>query len=168
MERWLANHFSVYLKDSDECKAVRDFCLLWAVFEGSLFDGHWSVESGRRVVGNLELGGIYGSQFRSAREYFRERYLTGENHEIHWDLLGVPITNRDYLKRCLRGQRVTQPDEATSLLIIAWRLRANLFHGDEWRRGCQEPLLSFHHAGRTIMRVLEAVRMPVLSRVAAT
>jgi hypothetical protein len=59
MERWLANHFSVYLKDSDERKAVRDFCLLWAVFEGSLFDGHWSVESGRRVVGNLELGGEY-------------------------------------------------------------------------------------------------------------
>lgn len=158
MERWLLDHFPAYRENSDSRQAAKDFCLLCAVFEGLLFDGRWSVNQCRDFMGQINFGGLYGSHFKAAREYFAHRYFEGSEHRIHWDLLGVPIANRDYVERCLRASDITLPDEAAALLVVAWRLRTNLLHADEWQRGHIEPAESFRHAGQVMQKILEAAR----------
>jgi hypothetical protein len=157
MESWLLRLFAGdQVVAPVQYDAVRDFCVLWAVFEGSLLKGKWSVDDAREAVGRLVSHGAIAGGFEEARDYFRERFLVGPDHELRWDMLGIPPVARDFVMRCLTTPTVALADLVTALLIIAWRFRANLFHGEEWQRGEPEPLLSFQHAMLIVLMVLNA------------
>ena len=41
------------------------------------------------------------------------------------------------------------------MLIIVWRFRNNLFHGEKWAYQLQGQLSNFTHANAVLMRLLE-------------
>ena len=55
----------------------------------------------------------------------------------------------------ISGDAEAPRERVLTVLLLIWRLRNNLFHGEKWAYGLQGQLANFTHANVVLMRVLE-------------
>jgi hypothetical protein len=157
-ENWLTNYAPGYsaLKRSER-EAIAYFCLLWSLFEAQQLKHAASASSIVEHVKQWELQGRLDAQlFHNPLTYFTRRYFsTGEFTHLFYDLNFRPHDRRLLVENVLRGANQDARDSVIALLLIIYRLRNNLFHGDKWDSGLKNQEENFTNANHVLMRALE-------------
>jgi hypothetical protein len=136
------------------------FSLLWSLFEGEVLNGSANVNAIERAVGNWNRAGILTAEtFAAEAAYFRMRYyadgdFTYRFHHLHLERSGNPPVVRNVL----RGQDAAPESVTAALLIVVFRYRNNLFHGEKWAYQLREQAQNFFHANAVLMRAIELNR----------
>ena len=103
-----------------------------------------------------EANMLDADQYDGELAYFRQRYFANGEFTHHFDHLHLrPADQPDILQSVLDGRNNDARDRLLTVLIIVWRFRNNLFHGEKWAYQLQGQLPNFTHANAVLMRLLE-------------
>jgi hypothetical protein len=144
----------------EERGAIRDFCLLWSLYEGTLLDASGSA---RAIIADTEslkeTGRLHLDPIKAPIEYFLSRYFDGRELTHAYAMLYLRQSDQpDMVERVVRRQSQDEREILSAILIIVLRLRNNLFHGMKWAYGIQDQFRNFHNANRVLMAVMDMHR----------
>ncbi len=158
---WLEQHAPGFSGLSATARGLlTDFALLWSLFESEVLNSAASVNIIEQAVHRWNHAGILSPQiFSAAAGYFKGRYYAGgaftyRFDHLHLDRSGNPQVVRDVLS----GQDSAPASIASAVLIIVFRYRNNLFHGEKWVYQLQEQEQNFSHANQALMNAIELNR----------
>ncbi|QUS40611.1 hypothetical protein RPMA_18540 [Tardiphaga alba] len=140
----------------DERAAIRDFSMLWSLFEGTVLGTRGSTKMLLSLVDKLDsLGAIKISPLRPAIAHFRTRYYSNGAFTAAFDqhLHFRRGDQRGIAELFVSGASSEACSVLKGLLVIIFRLRNNLFHGLKWSYGLQGQLDNFRHANEVLMAV---------------
>jgi hypothetical protein len=101
-------------------------------------------------------GVLEREHFEETLRYFKDRYYNnGQFLPIFGGLNFRQQDRRLLVESVLSGQSEGLGDIVAALLLIAIRLRNNLFHGEKWAYGIREQETNFLNANQLLMRVCE-------------
>lgn len=84
--------------------------------------------------------------------YFRNRYFqSGDFTPHYWQLNLRANDNVALVQQVLRGDNNDPADCISVALIVIYRFRNNLFHGQKWEYGLAGQLANFTHANNVLM-----------------
>jgi hypothetical protein len=111
---------------------VAGFTILWNVFEGCLCDNHANI----RTFNNITVCLTSTSELRQAIDesisYYNSRYVDGDKMKSLFDDLNFRKNDRkNFVANVLRGNGSELSDKVLALLIIVYRIRCNIFHGEK-------------------------------------
>lgn len=157
-EQWLEARAPGFLDLPDpDRRAIFDFAFLWSLFEAQIMVNFARADRIRERVdvwvanGTLEAG-LYDAEL----DYFRNRYFADGEFTDHFPHLNLrPSDHPDLVQAVIEGTNDDPRDRMMALLMIVWRLRNNLFHGEKWAYGLRDQLENFTHANCVLMRMLE-------------
>ncbi len=94
-----------------------------------------------------------------AFDHFRRRYYAGGTTTHLFDGLKFrPRDRADLTVQMLSGQ-TSQADDLAGLLLILWRLRNNLFHGEKWEYALRDQRENFRCSNLVLMHVLDVCNL---------
>lgn len=157
-DAWLMERIPSYaaLPDPDR-NAIRSFAFLWSLFEAKLMGGQASARRIAQAVKEWDDAGTLGAELYDGEvAYFQERYFRdGEFTSLFY---GLRIRKGDMpalIAAGISGDTEAPRERVLTVLLVIWRLRNNLFHGEKWAYGLQGQFANFTHANAVLMRVLE-------------
>jgi len=123
---WINRRFDVNL-NAEQLDVIKDFTLLWNIYENRIFDTHFSIDELERKVRNsrFEI-----DEFEAILTYFQNRYVDGLSTNDRFGYLNFRRNDRqDLVEGVLLGNVTDNANKIIALGIIVYRLRNNLFHG---------------------------------------
>lgn len=156
-DHWLESFAPGFAQLSEqERKAIKDFSLLWSLYEGTVLNTNANADAIIRAVALLkERGKLTLNPFQAATEYFSARYHDGTSLTPEFD--GLNLRNGDHkplVEKVVKGLSNDEGEILSAILIIVLRLRNNLFHGVKWSYGIQGQLENFRNASNVLMSVM--------------
>lgn len=141
----------------EERSAITNFTLLWSAMEGRMIQSNANPVSLAEVVKALNAQGrLRPERFEKSLAYFRDRYVqAGSFNDRFEQLLFRKNDRRPLVEAVLSGNDADIEHVVLALLLIAYRLRNNLFHGMKWAYGIRGQQPNFEHAADILMRMLE-------------
>ena len=141
---------------TQEREAIKDFALLWSLYEGTVLSATGSAGEIVRAVGSLrDQGKLNLEPFHPAIEYFSRRYYDGTELTPAFEGLHLRAGDRRPLvERVIQRQSSDELEILSAILIIILRLRNNLFHGIKWSYGIQGQLENFQAANDVLMAII--------------
>lgn len=146
---WLASKVPEFGQlQSDEKNVIYDFSLLWSLFEGCKLDCNCNVGEIRKFVSKIEQHGrlddINLSEYVS---YLRNRYYVDGSLTRHYAHLHVERSgNPAEVLEMLCSKECSTKVQLIGCLVIVFRLRNNLFHGEKWQYQIQGQYDNFQYA----------------------
>ncbi len=140
-----------------ELRAFAEFLFLWSLFEAKVLNEHGCANqivasSARWASDGLLTAETFGQQLA----YFRDRYVADGQLSYRFDHLRLRANDEEELvRRVLVGEDWTLANIAATVLIIVYRFRNNLFHGQKWSYELQGQLENFIHANKALKRAVE-------------
>ena len=158
VEDWLIHNAPGYDELSEEEKrAIRDFSLLWSLFEAQVLNNSASANSIRAKVIDWDSRGLLKKDdFEKFKEYFTQRYV--DNKNLNFRFQHLHLRNNDnpaLVEKVLKDETDMISEIATGLLIIVLRYRNNSFHGFKWAYGFKEQFDNFRIASELLICALE-------------
>jgi len=141
---------------AQERKAIKDFSMLWSLFEGTILNTNANAAAIIRTIDALKgQGRLTLKPFGIAVTYFSNRYYDGTNltSEFNGLLLRTP-DHKPLVEKVIKGQSTDDAEILSAILIIVMRLRNNLFHGVKWSYGIHGQLANFNNANNILMAVM--------------
>lgn len=113
---------------------ILQFSLMWNLFERDTCKRNANLASIRKSVrDSFAAGLLHAAQFKEHLEYFQSR-STQNGREVETYFLALLLTDKN-AKRVVQGVlegTLTDPENVVhALLLIAHRIRNNLFHGNK-------------------------------------
>lgn len=144
------------LLPENEKSEIIDFSLLWSFFEGTILNGKANVPTFRTFVGNLEQNGTLDQlDFNDYWAYLRKRYLINGDYSEYFHYLYVDKSgNPPEVHQMLKGQSPSKAVLLIGCLIVIYRLRNNLFHGEKWRYQLQDQYANFRQANSLLIKLM--------------
>lgn len=143
-------------KDRD---AIMHFSFLWSFFESKVLNRNASANAICAFTAQwASCGGLDVTPFESSLTYFRHRYF--DNGEVTENFQGLRLRANDkpeLVKAVLKGENTDPKDAVSAMLIIVYRFRNNLFHGEKWAYGIRGQFDNFTHANTVLMAALSRV-----------
>lgn len=158
---WLEHHapgFSAL--SAEERSLLMHFSLLWSLFEGEVLQAAASIATIEAAVQRWnQAGELTEETFSAEIAYFKERYFsrggfTDRFEHLHLERSGNP----KIVPSVLSGQDVSPASIALAVLIIVFRYRNNLFHGEKWAYELRNQKDNFGHANAILMRAIDINR----------
>lgn len=154
--QWLNEYYNNATNlNRDEITVVTDFSLLWNLFESVL---------GERGINKHQLSVIalttnrksYGVNFYEPfLTYFRRRYVVNNNtNDLFEGLLFRQNDNSELVRNVLIGSEQRADKIIEAILIIIYRFRNNLFHGEKELHNIHTQYENFKQANCFLMSVL--------------
>lgn len=149
------------LEDKERC-AIADFLLLWSLFESKFLDTNGNSKRIRDAVeawnkaGKLDVG-----TFDQELAYFRDRYYKDGNLSNHFEQLR--LRNSDFkpmVQAVIDGSNDDPQACLASMLIIVYRYRNNLFHGEKWNYLLKGQFNNFTTANNLMMKLMTLCELP--------
>jgi hypothetical protein len=141
----------------EERDAIVDFSFLWSLFEGKVMDGRCDVPRIRNYVQQLDQQDRLSTldcepyiEYLKNR-YFRDGEVTGYYHGLHLERSGNP----EEVLELLRNVEVSKVVKVIGSLIIIYRLRNNLFHGEKWQYDFEGQLDNFTQANNYLKTMMQ-------------
>ena len=160
---WLKKYFSndeIGIDLRDDITNVLDFGLIWSLFEKEVCHENANVTKIENFINNLRRRNI--GNFDSHIQFFRERYLTNGTTNYRFDDLYIERCRRNEgygikqrVASILKGQKSEPSSVLWALLIISYRLRNNLFHGEKPINELREQDTLFYNVNKLIAKALE-------------
>lgn len=158
---WIAEHAPGF-RDlcREEYDAITDFSLLWSFFEGRVLKTSGNAESIMRAARQWARQGLLAVEpFQPEVAYFREHYFAEGGFTYHISQLHFRRPDREEMvKRVLSGESNDSAEAAAAALIIVYRYRNNLFHGEKWSYNLQGQFDNFNHANSVLKKAIELHR----------
>ena len=135
---------------------ILDFSLLWSFFEGTVLNGHASVQSIRTYVESLANNGTLESlDFSDYLAYVRDRYFSNGRYSEHFEYLYIERSgNPQEVHQMLQDQSDSKTILLIGCLVVVFRLRNNLFHGEKWRYQLQGQYSNFQYANQLLIKLM--------------
>jgi hypothetical protein len=126
MVNWINHRFGINL-DENDLVSIKDFSLIWNIFENSVCNNHYSVQQ----VGQTIASRLFNiADFQPQLDYFKNRYVANGATNTRFDNLHFRANDRkESVRQVLLEQVNTVPEIILALMIIVGRFRNNLFHG---------------------------------------
>ncbi|MGA2623765.1 MAG: hypothetical protein ABSF91_07930 [Bacteroidota bacterium] len=163
--KWINRYFDKKesLK-SDKIRNVTNFVLMWNIFEDLTCSRKASVESIRALIDSLSKMNALGSSdsYEEYLSYFRRRYLTNGGTNDLFDKLHFR-KNEGEEKRLvesvlLEAGQPTPEDTVKALMLVVYRFRNNLFHGEKDISKIELQNENFMKANMLLAHILEKVK----------
>lgn len=159
---WLIERHGLVDLHPDEIDAIRDFTLLWALFEGKAMATYGSPAKVVAAVDRMDVPDQLPDRIVEALQYWRHRYVDADDAAERF--AGLRFRDnafRSLTLAVLNGQREGPVDVLKALLLITLRLRNNLFHGVKWQYLLVGQRGNFDNANAVLMTATEmAVPLP--------
>ncbi len=141
----------------DDRAAILDFTFLWSLFEAQLMGNFARADRIRAKVDEWrDADMLDADQYDGELAYFRQRYFANGEFTHHFGHLHLrPADQPDIVRSVLDGRNNAPRDRLLTVLIIVWRFRNNLFHGEKWAYQLRGQLSNFTHANAVLMQLLE-------------
>lgn len=153
--RWLRATQGLNNLKSEEIDAIRDFTLLWGLFEGSAMSTEGSQSKVLAAVARMPLPDPLAPEVAEALAFWRNRYWQGGKTTAAFAALYFrPNAHRTLVIEVLSGARGSDADILGALLLIILRLRNNLFHGVKWQYFLEDQYENFTHANDVLMAAI--------------
>lgn len=136
----------------EEIEAIRDFTLLWGLFEGKAMGMEGSQPKVVAAVDRMALPNPLVPEMAEALVFWRHRYWQeGAPTPAFGALHFRPNAYRRLVIEVLSEARDGRAEVLKALLLIILRLRNNLFHGVKWQYFLHDQFENFSHANRVLM-----------------
>lgn len=151
MTPWINRRYGIQLQDKD-LKSVRDFSLVWNIFEATVCDTNFSITKVEQALRNKNFN---LDDFVPFLEYFKDRYISNNNTNQRFEMLHFrPNDKKDFVAEVLLGQHSGTKQIILALVIIVFRFRNNLFHGLKDIRFIDEQKSNFDNANSVLTTLL--------------
>lgn len=140
-----------------EKSAIFDFSILWSFFEGTKLNGKANVLTIKSFVNNLDIDSLESLDISEYLTYLRQRYFHNSTFTQRYEALHLERSgNPPEVEQMLRGCSCTQSEvNLKGCLIIIYRLRNNLFHGDKWNYNLVDQETNFSKASKFLMNLMD-------------
>jgi hypothetical protein len=131
---WLNNYFDSEDKiDRENIRSVLYFALMWNMFEALACQRSANVRAIEEKVNDIYCRNLLRSEdFIPYLEYFQNRYLTaGQVNETFDKLRFRDHDKKELVKNVMQGELDDPNNIVLALLLVVFRLRNNLFHGEK-------------------------------------
>ncbi|MBY5730245.1 hypothetical protein HFO26_08070 [Rhizobium leguminosarum] len=149
-----------------ERRAAADFSLVWGLFELRAMEsmgreGTFNISCIRHLVDNGHVGIESVHNLRGRFQYFQARYYPDGQPSAHFPMLRFqPGPDADFVAHTLAAPLPSDADTLKASLIIVYRYRNNLFHGNKWLYDLHDQHDNFHHATALLMDTYDALVLP--------
>lgn len=152
MRNWINQKYGTNFTEENLVN-VKDFALIWNVFESVVCSTHFSIGTVEQEIQNK----IYNiADFQSFLEYFKNRYVVNGGFNNRFQHLNFRNGDRQTLvEGILLGNNTKEKDVILALLIIVYRFRNNLFHGVKDIQVIEEQSENFENANAILKLVLD-------------
>ena len=126
---WINRKFN-YLFTTDELNPVRDFTVMWNLFENRMCDRNFNEMKIRRLIDEYSIS---SENFHDYLNYFSYRYVYRSDSENLFNQLynNQTSSSKDFVYNVLIGKYETDEDKIIACVLIVHRYRNNLFHGNK-------------------------------------
>lgn len=137
--------------------AIASFALLWPLFEARLMGTDANAKQIANAVDRWDAeGSLQDHLYAGDLAYFRDRYFQNGDFTFRFEKLKLRKSDMpDLVAGVICGEMDAPRDRVLMVLLIVWRFRNNLFHGEKWEYELGGQLDNFTHANAVLMRVLE-------------
>jgi hypothetical protein len=160
--QWLERNAHGFAElSADERNLIMHFSLLWSLFEGEVLNASANVATIEQAVRRWDQAGLLTTQtFLNEFNYFQERYVKDGKFTCRFPHLHLRGNDQPtVVQDALLGNRATPRDIGFVVLIIVFRFRNNLFHGEKWVYELREQDQNFSHANAILVRAIELNRI---------
>lgn len=164
-EQWLNQHQTGYAGlDEDDRDTIREFTLLWTIFELQALFGDSRVAAMINYVDEFakiaadESRKILTAPFIPHLAYFRDQFVDADRASTNavFDSLNFrEPAHKDLVSKILVKPSDETPELIKALLIIVDRLRDNLFRGLKWQRCNSKQRDDLYHASKVLMKAVD-------------
>ena len=154
------DHINEYLderinNDKEARELVSDFALLWNQYERTLFNSNHHLKDLRETLDFFNISINVDELFYRFKEYLKKRKISYTPYELN-EAYRIELKGEYYEKFARMIYTDCPEDRLYILLIIAARVRNNMFHGTKgpWELPKQKEL--FRICNEVLMKVLEA------------
>ncbi|MCL2413643.1 MAG: hypothetical protein FWC94_00100 [Bacteroidales bacterium] len=150
---WINQRFEVALTD-DDIANVKDFVLYWNVFEHTVCKKNFSIWKVEKIFKKKRFD---ETNFQFSIKYFRNRYVTNgklndtffllkfREEEKHW---------QNFVEQVLLEKQNCKNNIILASMIIIYRFRNNLFHGEKEMTAIDTQKENFETANRFLQTIL--------------
>lgn len=136
-----------------ERQAIFDFTLLWSLFEARALSTNASAP---QIIAAVDvahrLGRLDMRPFEPHLDYFCSRYFADGVPTDHFQHLHLRDGDSPALVRRVLARGEANPSErVSSLLIVIYRFRNNLFHGRKWAYELRDQADNFIHSTEALI-----------------
>ncbi|MDO9511345.1 MAG: hypothetical protein Q7J34_06280 [Bacteroidales bacterium] len=152
MIEWINNKFGTDYS-AEELNEIKDFTLLWNIFENTIFNAEFSINILEQEIANRNPN---IENFQICFDYFQNRYVNNNQIGNRFQFLNFRRNDREqFVRDVLLGSITTDDEKILAIGIIIYRLRNNLFHGIKDYRYLNGQVENFSHANIFIQKFLE-------------
>ena len=158
---WIDDFLSLEIKlTGDDIDSVRNFSLLWNLFEGLVCNKNASANALKNAISDLQnRNKLKIEDYDKFLKYFTNRYI--ENGEINhrFNRLNLRLGDKPKLvEEVLKGNETAPEKVLLAILIIVYRYRNNLFHGEKSIYDLPNQIDNFRNANQLLMVFMEKWR----------
>ena len=164
---WIDSYFAQRARlDYEQLCPVVCFSLIWNLFETVACRRMATVGSIRNAVDHADqTGRLDRARYLEFVEFFRDRYLRDGNIEHAFERLLMTNTESQVaVRRALVGEAQDLNNIVFALLMIAHRIRNNLFHGNKGVETLHTQTELFRVVNRLLATFIEDIQPGVLHR----
>jgi|GEM_PF-4116209 len=168
-EQWLKQHQIGYADFDDEDRsAVREFSLIWSVFEFQALLGDGRVDAMIAYVDELakiaesDDHALLVAPFIPHLTYFRSQFVDDERsttNELFDKIKFERGEHKELVSHALITLRDETPELVKALLIIVHHLRDSLFRGLKWQRCNKKQRDDLYHASKVLMKATDIAQI---------
>lgn len=138
-------------------QAVAGFALVWNLFEGLVCKNRANVDSFQHITQNLASSPKLEKLVDESVSFYRSRYVAGQEMKPRFDGLKFRRNDRrEHVESVLKGEVDKFGDKVLALLIIAYRIRNNIFHGLKSASIWDKQAKNISEASRVLSLIIEA------------
>jgi hypothetical protein len=167
-EQWLNQYQGGYADfDEEDRVAIREFALLWSIFEAQALLGDGRVEAIIEFVDDFAKAAqadrrrLLTAPFIPHLTYFRDQFLTPNHASTNELFEALSFQERPHQKMvssALLRLRDDTPELVKALLLIVDRLRDSVFRGLKWHHGEKKQRDDLYHASKVLMKAVDISR----------
>jgi hypothetical protein len=166
---WVQHYFPHL--DRAQMDAILSFSLIWNLFEARICDKFASTRNIRNRVDRADRSGILvRDNYEQYLNYFRKRYgpvgagaldeLAPTNPGQNRIVREANARVREEIERVFQDPNPSTADAVNALLLIAYRVRNNFFHGSKNMQNLHRQAELFRVINKLLSTFIEAVNPP--------
>jgi hypothetical protein len=155
--KWMEEKFGIYLQDKT-VSCVANFVILWNLFEKEHCEKQACIEKFKGVSIQINDKQPLPEALAAALNFWSARYINDGKSNCLFDELFAREDGKAVVEHVLKETNCGSQQQLLALLIIVYRLRNNLFHGEKalWTLDAQRE--NFEQALTTLVGAMDLIR----------
>lgn len=152
ISQWIDNYLHISI-DTEEYVEVRNFLILWNIFEAKWFKCNFG--RNKSNIQNIHLASDIVNQ---TLQYLQRRYITNGSTNERFMKLRLRNNDMTSVQCVLLGRSNYSCDIIKAIIMIIYRYRNNLFHGEKAIASLPIQKDNFIYANKFLIACLEATK----------